>query len=220
MNKLLATVLLLLVAGCGSSGPATTSTGQCCSNTETVGEMGTKGATGAVGAEGAEGPAGPAGPVGAAGARGATGPAGTPGTQGIQGEQGIQGDQGQQGMPGIQGPQGNAGLPGMTGAAGPTGPAGAPGVLTSHASLYHVTSPATQVAGNSSNFVSAACNDPADILLSGGCSINIAYGALASSYPSYQNGTNITHDSWFCSAVDNTSIAIELTAYATCITAP
>jgi hypothetical protein len=75
------------------------------------------------------------------------------------------------------------------------------------------------VAAYSSGTTTASCKETGDILLNGGCSVNVAYATLGASYPMYQTASQ-TKDGWWCAAVDNTSAGVELTAYVTCITAP
>ena len=140
--------------------------------------------TAAAGADGAcacaQGPMGPQGPKGDKGEQGATGERGATGAQGPQGPpcakgdvgpQGLPGSRGPQGLTGDVGPQGPMGLQGAPGAQGPQGlpgtqgPAGRDGTSISKANLY-VRSAASNSAENS---ITAYCDDPSDIALTGHC---------------------------------------------------
>ncbi len=130
MGKLLlASLLVLAQAGCGSNaGAAPTTTnpqdvpicqsadgGVCSGVPGAQGPQGLKGDTGSQGVAGPAGLAGATGAAGAAGAQGSQGPQGQTGATGPAGAQGATGAQGLQGAQGIQGVQGPKGADGLNG---------------------------------------------------------------------------------------------------------
>ena len=103
------------------------------------------------------------------------GPPGAQGEQGLQGLQGLQGEKGPRGEEGDQGPRGEPGLPGEPGRSGPLGRPGG-GVYQSRNDLYCRKTVATAYCavgqgcyGPCGEPVIASCDDPADLLLTGGC---------------------------------------------------
>lgn len=130
-----------------------------------------RGPAGPAGPAGPVGPPGPKGPKGAAGETGPSGPRGQPGPPGPRGPQGIQGEQGPQGIQGSRGPQ------------GPVGPKGSPGAYATKGDPY-VKRGQLRIGPGQYGAAVATCEDPRDILITGGCRASPAWvGALTQATP-------------------------------------
>lgn len=132
---------------------------------------GPKGPQGAPGPSGQPGPVGPPGPKGTIGETGPAGPRGLPGPPGPRGPQGIQGEQGPQGIQGSRGPQ------------GPVGPKGSPGAYATKGDPY-MRRGQLRIGPGQYGAAVATCEDPRDILITGGCRAAPAWvGALTQATP-------------------------------------
>lgn len=155
MNKLsLTTLLLALVAGCGTSSEPGESKLAAAASSPTCTPQDVTGASGATGATGSVGP---------------QGPKGDKGDQGLPGQPGAAGEKGDPGAPGPQGLPGAGGLQGPQGPAGVAGPKGDPGAGVTRAAMY--TRQATVQTSGVTNTATARvyCDDANDIALNGGC---------------------------------------------------
>lgn len=143
------------------------------------------------------------------------GTAGPTGRDGRDGEPGEQGPEGPQGPPGDAGPQGE---PGVVGPQGPEGPPGS-GAGMSKADVYVVKGPFASVPPQGENTASAACDDPSDVLLGGGCETDSINGMLQQSVPVAADNPN-TAASWLCKTHSLMNAATQLQATAVCLAVP
>jgi len=206
-----------------------------------VSVTGPPGATGAAGAMGPAGPAGPIGPIGVTGPTGLSGPTGATGSAGATGIPGATGTTGAVGPTGVTGALGAAGPTGATGAAGTTGPVGATGSTGAQGFPGPIgpTGPTGATGATGANGLSgyerltAAQNVLAFAIinrqlacpsgkkaLSGGLQISgsltgnqkLAIETLES-YPD-------TDSTWMFGVANTNAVAVDLTLYIICATAP
>lgn len=113
-----------------------------------------------------------------------------------EGSRGPVGPQGPEGSAGPQGPAGPQGVAGLQGPQGVQGPIGG-GLYTSRDDIYCNTSPIGTTNGN----VSAACDTPEDLPLTGSCAnhetkaLNLSTNGFIENWP----GRSTAPASWLCS---------------------
>ncbi len=154
-----------------------------------------------------------------AGANGAPGADGQPGSPGEAGENGSPGE------PGQDGTSGERGADGAPGEAGPAGEQGAPGAMAGRDRIYVRTSTAVAPHTGDGPFeatANAACDEPADVLLSGGCSLPSSVtleGLMAESAPHAEAEDVIAfYRCRFINAdIGMEGASVELTARAVCL---
>ncbi len=103
----------------------------------------------------------------------------------VTSEQGEKGARGEPGLHGADGERGEAGPP------GPPGPAGA----TQDIAPYMVGESVAVDAGEA-GFAQAECDDPSDVLLTGGCAADVALIESRPAVGSYNGGAR---PQWLCS---------------------
>jgi len=231
--KIISSIVLALVVGCGDAGPNEPMAGDPNDVIETDGDGNVVTGTtanaasepGPQGPQGVEGPQGVQGPQGLPGKDGATGPQGEAGPQGPigtvgpmgpvgdMGLQGIQGDPGPQGTQGLQGLRGLQGLTGANGTTGLKGDKGDPGIGLDPTAPYLVQGVSTYDASTLTITSIATCK-VGDMMVTGGCAI--FNGAVMFSFsPDVLVGSGgINTWRWRCDArAGSKSTGITATAY-------
>jgi hypothetical protein len=166
------------------------------------------------------GPPGPMGPLGPPGPPGAPGVAGPEGLAGKEGPAGPIGPVGPAGSPGGQGPVGLQGPPGIQGPLGPRGPDGPRGPAGGYRekSVVYRVAARLSIGPTRTGAVVAACRKPADLMISGGCTVSTPWLGVLNQVNSEAVSDATRAASWRCEYTNTSSSApIEAGAQVFCI---